>query len=156
MKEKINLRNRTHGNLTLDEGFKKFIATKRAMRLSEKTIKFYEDCYRYFIEYCDSSTLTETITKETIIGYLVFINETKPHLSDQTVDSYMRGTKPLIRFLVDSGYIKDFDFPTVKKSEPLKETYTDEQIAKMLVKPDIEKCNFSEYRDWVIIKLSYV
>jgi len=151
MKEKINFRNRTNEKLTLEEGFKKFIAMKKAMKLSERTIDFYECCYKYFTAFCDGETLAENVSRETIINYLVFMNETKSHLSEQTVDSYMRGTKPFIKYLIDSGYTKDFEFPTIKKSEPLKETYTDSQLDKLLVKPDIKNCHFSEYRDWVII-----
>ena len=151
MKEKISLRSRTNEKLTIEDGFKKFIATKKAMKLSDRTIKFYEDCYGYFTKFYDPKKFAEDISRETIIDYLVFLNETKSHLSDQTLDSYMRGTKPIIRFFIESGYTKNFDFPTVKKSEPLKETYTDDQLDKLLVKPNLEKCNFSEYRDWVII-----
>jgi len=94
------------------------------MKLSERSIGFYEDCFRYFTDFCDPNIPAEEITQDTIIEYLVYIGETKPHLSDQTIDSYMRGTKPFIKFLIDSGHTKDFKFPTVKKTEPLKETYT--------------------------------
>ena len=151
MREQINFRNRGNAKLTLDEGFKKFITTKKAMKLSDRSIGFYEDCFRYFTAFCDPSTLTEDITKDTIIEYLVYINETKPTITDQTVASYMRGTRPFIRFLMEAGHTEKFDFPTVKKSEPLKETYTDDEINKLLVKPDIAKCYFAEYRNWVII-----
>jgi integrase/recombinase XerD len=151
MREKINLRGQINGTLTIYEGFKKFIAMKKAVKLSDRTIEYYENCYKRFTEYCDPQTPAGEITRETVIGYLIHINENKPNLSDQTVASYMRGTKPYIKYLIDSGNTKNFDFPVVKKSEPLKETYTDAELDKLLVKPDIEKCKFSEYRDWVII-----
>jgi integrase/recombinase XerD len=86
-----------------------------------------------------------------MIEYFVFLDRIKPTLSDQTMDSYMKGIKPFIKFLISSGYTKDFQFPTVKKIESLKETYTDEELDKLLVKPNIAKCLFAEYRDWVII-----
>ena len=151
MREKINFKNYANEALTIDECFKKFITTKRAMRLSERTISFYEDCFRYFTAFCNENAKASDITKDTMIGYLCFINETKPHLSDTTIDSYMRGTKPFIKFFMDCGYTEKFDFPVVKTTEHLKETYTDEQLDKLLVKPDITKCGFSDYRDWVII-----
>lgn len=151
MREKISLKKKGNEKPNLAEGFKKFITTKKAMNLSARTILFYENCYRYFTDFCPVNTLAEDISRETIIQYLSYINDHKPHVNDQTIDSYMRGTKPFIKFLIESGYTKSFNFPTVKKSEPLKETYTDEQLDKLLVKPDMSKCNFSEYRDWVII-----
>ena len=59
MREKINFRNRGNEKLTLDEGFKKFITTKKAMKLSDRSIGFYEDCFRYFTSFCTSQTLVE-------------------------------------------------------------------------------------------------
>jgi integrase/recombinase XerD len=140
VKEKINL-NRVSEKPTIGDCFNKFIMTKRAMNLSDRTIIFYLDCFKYFTEFCKPETLAEDITKDTVIGYLVFLDETKAHLSDQTVSSYMRGTKPFLKFLIESGHTNDFVFPTVKATEPIKETYTDEELNKLLVKPDISKCS---------------
>ena len=110
-REKIVLGRPQTYKLTLAEGFQKFIALKKAMKASSRTVEFYEACYKYFTEYCDPNTLAEDITKDTVIGYLIHIHETKPNISDQTVDSYMRGTKPIIKFLMESGYTENFVFP---------------------------------------------
>jgi integrase/recombinase XerD len=151
MSKKINLTNRVSGKLTIGEAFRKFMATRRAMKVTDQTIYFYENCFKYFTEFCPADTLAEDLTKDTVIDYLNFIDETKPHLSDQTIYSYMTGTKPFLKFFIEEGYTGNITFPPMKKSEPLKETYTDDQLAKLLVKPDVTKCSFAEYRDWVII-----
>ena len=38
-----------------------------------------------------------------------------------------------------------------KGVETVKDTYTDRELEKLLKKPDIRKCGFVEYRDWVIV-----
>ena len=46
LKKKITL---TIGeDITLDEGFKKFINQKKAVGLSQESIKYYISCYQYF------------------------------------------------------------------------------------------------------------
>lgn len=40
-----------------------------------------------------------------------------------------------------------------KGIETIKETYSDEELKKLLKKPDMRKCSFSDYRSWVIINL---
>ena len=37
--------------------------------------------------------------------------------------------------------------------DTIKETYTDEELRVLLQKPNMRKCNFSEYRNWVVINL---
>ena len=38
-----------------------------------------------------------------------------------------------------------------KGEETIKETYTDRELEALLKKPDIRKCTFAEYRNWVIV-----
>ena len=41
--------------------------------------------------------------------------------------------------------------PLYKCEDSTKETYTDEELIALLKKPNLRKCPFSEYRNWVII-----
>ena len=38
-----------------------------------------------------------------------------------------------------------------KGEEPIKETYTDEELKILLQKPNMKKCTFAEYRTWVVV-----
>ena len=42
--------------------------------------------------------------------------------------------------------------PKISDKEVVKETYTDEELMRLLKKPD-KDCTFNEYRTWVIINL---
>jgi len=49
------------------------------------------------------------------------------------------------------GYIEPFKIELLKVEKQVKETYTDSELTILLKKPDVKKCKFSEYRDWVFI-----
>jgi integrase/recombinase XerD len=49
------------------------------------------------------------------------------------------------------GYMRNFKIALINAEKPIKETYTEEELEKLLKKPDIKKCSFTEYRNWVTI-----
>jgi len=65
-----------------------------------------------------------------------FSNLRERDLADETIATYMRALRTVLYFLMDRGYLRKF---------------TDDELKKFLRKPDIKKCSFVEYRDWVII-----
>ncbi|MDR2861756.1 MAG: tyrosine-type recombinase/integrase, partial [Syntrophobacterales bacterium] len=44
-----------------------------------------------------------------------------------------------------------FDIKLIKCDKQIKETYTNEELERLLKKPDINKCRFSDYRNWVMV-----
>jgi len=51
----------------------------------------------------------------------------------------------------ERGYVEKFKIELPKVEKKIRETYTASEIEKLLVKPNLKKCRFSEYRNWVII-----
>ena len=49
------------------------------------------------------------------------------------------------------GYIPHFEIQLPKADKAPIQTYTDEELKKLLKKPDVRKCIFSTYRSWVIV-----
>jgi integrase/recombinase XerD len=52
---------------------------------------------------------------------------------------------------MDAGYMKKFNIKMLKCEKGLKETYTAYELERLLKKPDIKTCGFSEYRTWVMV-----
>jgi integrase/recombinase XerD len=52
---------------------------------------------------------------------------------------------------MEQEYIRRFKISLISAQKPLKETYTNAELEKLLKKPNIKKCSFSEYRNWVLI-----
>jgi len=51
---------------------------------------------------------------------------------------------------MERGYLKPFQVKLLKEDETIKETYINSEIERLLEKPNLKKCDFSEYRNWVI------
>ena len=146
-------------NLSLYDGFKMFINSKRANNISSDTIDFYEDCLHRFElflqdEYDIESVndiMLKQINNEMIDEYKIHLNNSK--IASTSINTYLNGIRPVIYFLIDKEYVEPFKIPKVKAVKPKKQTYTDKELKTLLVKPNIKKCPFIEYRDWVIINM---
>ena len=57
--------------------------------------------------------------------------------------------KSYIRFLRKPK--EEFKITPLKIDKPIVETYTDAELKLLLERPNVDKCNFSHYRYWVII-----
>ena len=44
-----------------------------------------------------------------------------------------------------------FPIKMIHADEPVKEPYTADELERLLKKPDVKKCSFAEYRNWVIV-----
>ncbi len=70
-------------------------------------------------------------------------------LAHNTVATYVRVVKTFLNWCNEEG-LTDLRIKGIKEKETIKETYTDEELEKLLKKPD-KNCNFCEYRNWVIV-----
>ena len=136
--------------MRLQDGHKKFILEKKAMNLSTDTIIYYNLCYRIFSEFVGENALCKDIDYDTIIEYILHLKE-HTAISDTTQNTYLRGLRAILYNLMEKGYIEPFKIKMVKAEKKLKETYTDEELSRLLEKPDLKTESFASYRTWVII-----
>lgn len=127
-----------------------FILRKKAVNLSPETLKYYANCNSYFLEFFDENNLANSITKNTFYEFVSYLRENR-NIKDVTLNSYLRGIRSILYFGMEEGYISKFKVALVKAEKPIKETYSDIEIEKLLEKPNTNTCMFREYRDWVII-----
>lgn len=134
---------------TAKEVFERFIRIKKRNNLSPETIRYYDDCFRYFGEFWDISQKCSNITLDTYYDYIEHL-QTNKQANTTTINSYLRGLRTIIYFFMEEGYTKQFKMHLLKSQKQIKETYTDDELEKLLKKPDLKKCNFTEYRNWVM------
>jgi len=72
-------------------------------------------------------------------------------MRDTSVNTYIRNLKTYLNYLFDLEAVTRFKIPTVKEDKKIKPTYTNEELSKLLTRPNMKECNFSTYRNWVII-----
>ena len=136
--------------MKLADGHKRFVLEKKAMNLSDDTIKYYDVCFKFFSEYVGDDVMCCDITPDTIIDYILHLRK-RSEISDTTVNTYLRGTRAFLYNLMEKGYIEPFKIRLVRAEKKIKETYTDEELSRLLKKPDLKKESFAVYRTWVIV-----
>lgn len=103
-----------------------------------------------FGKFFDTKQPCRLITKQVYENYIIYL-QTETNANDQTIHSYCNGLRVIFNFFISNGYITEpFKMKLPRKEIKLKETYTDQELEKLLKKPDLKKCGFSEYRNWVL------
>lgn len=149
MRNKIVLNSATK-ELTLTEGYNNFIKSKRLNNLSEDTIKYYNRCYKPFEQFFGSDFLCNDFNDTLLENYLENLKNER-NLSPITVNTHIRGIRALLYYFMGKNYSAQFKIRLIKADKPVKEIYTDEEITKLIRKPDISKDSFAQYRNWVIV-----
>ena len=91
--------------VALNELYDEFIRFKKLQNLSPQSIKYYEDCYNYFIEFSNKDSSCSDITENTFYDYIEHIHEFKPGLSTATLRSYLTGLRAILYYGMKKGYI---------------------------------------------------
>lgn len=143
---RISLQNNT--GTTLAEVFDNYIMRCKVRNLSEQTITIYTMHFNIFSRYLDDdSFLPSEVNLSVIDGFILYLKSRG--CNDMTVLSYMRDLRAFFYHCMESGYMPSFKIKLPKADKKIKETYTDEELRRLLKKPDMKKCNFSEYKIWV-------
>ena len=133
------------------EAFENFAQAKRVMNISEETVRHYNTGYKYFVEFFGEGRYCTEVNKDTILAYLAYIREEKPDIAEKTVETYIRGLRTVLYFFMESGWMEEFKIALPRTGETIKETYTDEEIKRLIKKPDVKKCSFAELRNWAMV-----
>lgn len=141
-------------DLTIEDGFKLFLSQRKAKNVSDETIQYYERCYKSFANYLGKDYLCEDIDSQTIDEYILYLKGTGK-LKDITINTHLRGIRAILYYFMNNSYLEKFEITLIRYDKPIKETYTEEELAILLRKPDIKKCSFAEYRNWVIVNFAY-
>ncbi|GKX65804.1 tyrosine-type recombinase/integrase [Inconstantimicrobium mannanitabidum] len=151
MLKKINMK--TKGtNKTFDDGFEQFILEHCVMKnLRPSTEKHYREITKYsFYKFYDKDTELQNLQQEDINNYVLWLKERD--IKESTINIQLKALKTVIKFFKDKGWIDDcIKVALIKADIEEIEAYTDEEISKLLVKPNLKKCTFVEYRNWVCV-----
>jgi len=139
------------GGKPLADAFEQFIQAKAVMNASVETVKHYQVCYKYFMDFFGGGRNCDEVTEQTIYEYLAHIRKTKPNIKQKTVSTYIRGLRTIFYYMMKNGYMGEFKIALPRVEETIKETYTDYEIQCLIKKPDMKSCTFAEYRNWVLV-----
>lgn len=143
------LKMKVNNNKTFKEGFEEYILSCISRNLRDDTIRHYKQSYKQIIKYLDEDITIDNINKKTFENFIINAKKNN-NMGSQTLYTYCRDLKTIINFFIEQGYIQYFkiELPRVDKL-PI-ETYTDEELEKLLKKPNMKKCSFTDYRNYVM------
>lgn len=144
--EKITMSKKS--NLTIEEAFELFLRKCKVKNLTELSISSYEKKMVHFYEFKSKTELITTITSNTIDDYIIWLRE-NTQANDITINSYLRSARAFLYYCMDCNYIPSFKIQLIKAEKKIKETYSDEELQRLLAKPDTNSCTFSTYKTWV-------
>lgn len=131
---------------TLSSVINEYLHDYRAKGVTERT---------YFLKQRELNKLLEFLGDDDIESldfkdyYISVLNNDS--LSTTSKGTYLRSIKAFVRWVNEKKNISITE-PTIVKEEVIKDTYTNEELKKLITKPKRWK-NFAEYRTWLIIML---
>ena len=132
--------------VSLDEAFEFFIRKCKVKNLTDVSIRSYEDKVLPFKKFYGDRPLDE-ISSSTIDEYILWLQETRGNAI--TINSYLRSVKAFLYYCMSCGYVPTFKIHLIKAEKTIKPTYTEEELKRLLKKPDVKTCKFSTYKIWV-------
>ena len=136
-----------HENFKLVNLAEEFFLHNDAKRLSKQTKDSYKRRIKKFIGFVGEDANVDIITPQLLDKYLKSLLDSG--VKDVTAQTDMRHLRAFVRFCIRRGYIGPIDIPVPKVEETIKEPYSDEDMTKLLRKPQGK--NWVEYRCWVMI-----
>lgn len=133
--------------------FKRFIAECELKNLSPHTIKYYERALKPFFEFLRHKSINNAseLSKDVIDDYIVFMKKNRHNIT--TINTYLRGLRAFLNFLIKQEILEEsIKLHLLKDEDKIKETYAEEDIKKLIRKPDLKRCSFAEYRNWVLVQ----
>lgn len=137
-------------NTTFEQLFDNFIMSCKAKGLAEKTILSYQSHFKCIGKYINVSQPIDSIQRNDIESMVSQMRD--KGLASNTIKSYLRVLSAFSSWCTQCGYPPLF-IPKFKVEESIKTPYTDEELRLLIRKPNLQKCAFEEYRNWVIINL---
>ena len=138
------LKMKTNEILTFEEGCNKYLEYCRQRNLREGTINHYKQSYTQFYKFFDPKMPLEEIDESLYKRYVLYLQSTLKN--DISINSYLRDFITTMHYLMNEGYVPQFKMQAIKVDKSHIETYTDEELQKLLKKPNIKKCKFMEYQ----------
>lgn len=134
---------------SISEVFSLFELEKKAQGVADVTLKGYRVNCERLIAYVGDMSM-DSLTKENVERYFVSLRQKK--IAPRTIQSYTSAVVIFLNWANEAGYC-NIHTKAFKASETQKQTYTDDELARLLKKPDMKTCTFATYRTWVIINL---
>ncbi|MDT8715229.1 tyrosine-type recombinase/integrase [Clostridium sp. 19966] len=148
--QKIKKRNQIPNNWNM--AIESFLEDRRIRNCATQTLVFYRDNLKYFYrDFIEPEGIERPIdfTEDDLKDYIDFLRENANKTS--SINIRLRALRSFYNYLFENEYMtKKLKIKQLKEDKEIIETFTQEQIKKMLIKPAI-KGSLAIYRDYITI-----
>lgn len=138
---------RKHEITTFEELFLHFIKHCKIKNVSPKTIIYYETSYNSICKFNPNIQLDE-IDSLLIQDYILYLKQTN---NLNSVNTRLKGLRTMLNYGYSINALPKIKVQLIRVDKEVKETYSTEQILTLIKKPNVKKCSFAEYRNWMIV-----
>jgi len=139
--------------MTVSDSFEEYIEYCEVKSLKPVTIEGYKRNYQYFINWLsDSDAPLSNINKATLNSFIVHLQK-NTNRNNISINTTLRSIRSWLNYCANQGYINHIAIPYLKADSEPKDVYSHEDLQKLLVKPNLNKCTFAEYRNYVIVNV---
>ena len=152
--QKKRLKKKDHSEQLVYFLVDEFLDHKRSDGRSEKTLKSYKASLDKFFNYVGKDITIEDFDINLIYKYKNHLNKERENeaLSKDSVNHYLRDLRTFTNWLYDNDYMaQKVKIELVKGQDKPIDTYTDEEIDRLIQKPDKNNNSYSEWRTWAIV-----
>jgi len=132
---------------TLGTALGDFYQHNEVKGLAKDTQKSYKEYVGGFVQWFGSERYLSEITEQTLEHYI--LKKKNDGIKMVSVATNMVHIRRFLRFCESRGYAEPIPVLIPKYEAELKETYSDEELEKLLKKPATR--NWVEYRSWVMV-----
>ena len=140
---------------SVEHAWLKFIIHQEEKGNSKHTIDFYNRFYKKYVSYLENwlGTNAKECPIDTMLmdGQQLFFIKSLGDVNQQTINSYLRGYRAFGKYCEEIGLLDGFKCSIKEVEPPVKQVYTDAELKRLLVKPDIR--DFVEFRNYTIVNL---
>lgn len=135
----------------ITELYEDFQLENRVKNLSEMTIRFYEQNLIHFFRYLEEVGIeyVREIEKRQVDKFIMFLKQKE--LKATTINTYMRAVPAFLYFAMRENYLVKFEINLIKADKQQKGSYTDDEIRKLIKKPNLREWGVVEHRNWVLV-----
>lgn len=125
-------------NISFEEAFKDFQKYNEAKGLSDRSIEYYDCCYKYFTQFYNEKEPCNKIDITTYMDYCIYLKE-HTSANDVTRQTYVRGLRTILYFCMERDYMNPFKIHLPRAVKKAKEIYTPAELRTFTSKTQCEK-----------------
>ena len=104
----------------------------------------------HFGKFYDITEPCNSVTSDTILDYILWCKK-QGTMNDISINTRLRGIRTIFYYAMEKGDMSSFEIKLIRAIKKIKPVYTEEELEKLLKKPDVRKTDFTEFRTWAMI-----